>query len=346
MIWHPLVWAFWAAAVAGSLLYSAAALRAMDVAANWTPMQADKGQLRRERHAETAALLAHGSLVCLAAAAFMGLTGIALVWQRIVPGAMCGTGVLQAMGIVGPRAMLFWGVALILLFGWRVMDGLDDHHPQGVLIPTGARLLITAAPFILLALVHSWQALMRIDSAPPVSCCAAVYDQILSNASESTIRVKLTSAALWISLAGSVVLPVSALVAATPRIPGLITGGIIAAMAIGWSVLAAVCVKQVWSAYYYEVLSHPCPWCLFLPDYHGAGFFIFACLALVTLEGVAFWVADHTGKKYAILAGPAGHRRRQAAWRIMSGIILFSILTLGPAMAWRWRTGVWMDGSF
>ena len=345
MIWHPLVWAFWAATISGSLLYLMAAMRAMDVAANWAPMRLDADQLRRERHAEMAVLLGRGSMGCLAAAAVMGLTGIALVWHRIVPGAMCGTGVLQAMGIAGYRAIAFWSMALILLHGWRVMDALDDHHPDSVLVPTAARLFITAAPFIILALFYSWQALMRVDGAPPVSCCAAVYDQVLSNTAETAVTARLPSAALWISLLGSVLLPAASLVT-TANPSGRMTGGTIAVMAIVWSVVSGIGVKHVWSAYYYEVLSHPCPWCLFLPDYYGAGVLIFACLAVVTLEGVAFWVADHTARTHAVLVDPAGHRRRKAAFRIITAILVFTLLTIGPALAWRMRSGVWMDGSF
>ena len=345
MIWHPLVWAFWAATVSGSLLYLMAAMQAMDVAANWAPMRVDPDQLRRERHAEIAVLLGRGSLGCLSAAAVTGLIGIALVWHRIVPGAMCGTGVLQAMGIAGYRAIAFWSVALIILYGWRVMDALDDHHPDSLLLPTAARLFITAVPLIILALFYSWQALMRVDGAPPVSCCAAVYDQVLSNAAETAVTARLLSAALWISLLVSVLLPAATLVTAA-RPSSWMTGGAIAAMAIVWSLMSGFGVKHVWSAYYYEVLSHPCPWCLFLPDYYGAGFLIFACLAMVTLEGVAFWVADHTALTHAVLADPSRRRRRKAAWRIITGILIFTLLTLGPALAWRMRTGVWMDGSF
>lgn len=345
VIWHPLVWTFWAVTLSGSLLYFMAAMRALDVVAAWAPTRVDSDQLRRERHAEMAVLLGRGSMVCLSAAAVMGLTGIALVWHCIIPGAMCGTGVLQTMGIAGYRAMVFWSVALILLFGWWVMDALDEHHPDSVLIPTAARLLIAAAPFIILALVYSWQALMRVDGAPPVSCCAAVYDQVLSNAAETAVTARLSSTALWISLLGSVLLPVASLVAAAGPW-GRIAGGAIAAMAMVWSVVSGIGVKHVWSAYYYEVLSHPCPWCLFLPDYYGAGFLIFACLAVVTLEGVAFWVADHTARTHAVLAKPAGRRRRKAALRIITGILVFALLTIGPALAWRLRTGVWLDGSF
>ena len=347
MIWHSLVWAFWAAAAAGSLLYGTAAWRALDVAANWQPATVDQGQLQRERNAELAGLLARGAMVCLSAAALMGLIGIALSWHRIIPGAMCGTGVLQAMGIAGPRAMLFWWATIALLFGWTVMDGLDRRHPRGVAVPVCARLLVTAAPFLVLALVYSWQSLMRIDSTPPVSCCAAVYDRILGNASESRIMAALPPAVLWGSLIGSIILPIAALTSSRSSRPGpeRRAGTPVFALATLWCVLAATAVKTVWSSYYYEVLSHPCPWCLFLADHHGVGFFIFACLAVVSLEAVAFWAADHTRHRYPVLAEPAGRRRRTAARRIAAGIIAFTLLTVGPALVWRLRTGAWINGS-
>jgi hypothetical protein len=100
----------------------------------------------------------------------------------------------------------------------------------------------------------------------------------------------------------------------------------------------------VWSAYYYQVLSHPCPWCLFLPDYYGAGFLIFGCMAVVVMESIALWLADRTRRRYPVLADPATKRIRRSAWHIDS-LIGFTILTAGPAIAWRLRTGVWLDGS-
>jgi len=224
------------------------------------------------------------------------------------------------------------------------MDRLDNHHPQSVLIPSSARLLITIAPFLTLALFYSWQSLMRVETAPPVSCCAAVYDQVLDDAAGSALMTRLTAIALWGSLAGGVVLPMTARWAVI-RKPDRSTGILVAGAAMGWSVLATIAVKQTWSAYYYQVLSHPCPWCLFLPDYHGAGFLIFAGLAGVALEGVAFWVADHTRRRYPVLAEAAERRCRRAVWRIMVAVMAFTLLTVGPALAWRLHTGVWLDGS-
>ncbi len=343
MIWHPLVWAFWMAAATGGLLYAASAAQAVDVMRNWTPARADIDQLRRERHAETAALLGRWALGCLTAAAFLGLVGIAGVWHRLVPGAMCGTGVLQAMGTDGSRAMIFWVVSLTVLYGWRMLDGLDSHHPQGVLTQAGARLMLSAAPFFGLAVFFSWQALMRVENVPPVSCCAAVYDQVLTGASESTVIRSLVPISLGFNLVGSAALLTLAVSAI--RSPDRTSGVIMTIIAILWGIAAMVAVKQVWSAYYYQVLSHPCPWCLFLPDYHGVGFIIFGCMAAVLMESITLWIAEHTRCRYSVLTDPAGKRIRRSAWRIAITVMVFTLLTAGPAIAWRLRTGVWLNGS-
>lgn len=343
MIWHPLTWAFWAATITGALLYGAGALGAMDVALNWAPANADIDQLRREQRAETTALLGHWSLGCLAAAAGLGVVGIALVWQHVVPGAMCGTGVLQAMGTHGGRAMVFWSAALMTLYAWRVLERLDSHHPQGVMTPACARVMIAALPLLALALYYSWQALMRVDSADPVSCCAAVYDQVLDGPSTSAAWRWLTPLFVHAGWAGGATLLALALLRI--RIPQSGSGALLTGIAFFWSVAATVAVKQVWSAYYYQVLSHPCPWCLFLPDHGGAGFFIFGCMAVALAESIALGLADRTRRRFPLLAEPALRRIRVAAWRIALALLGFTLLTTGPAIAWRLHTGVWLDGG-
>jgi hypothetical protein len=214
---------------------------------------------------------------------------------------------------------------------------------KGHLIQTGARLMFFAAPFFVLAVFFSWQTLMRIENVPPVSCCAAVYDRILDGAPGTAAMKGLVPVFLWASLAGCTALLVLAV--QSIRRPDRGSGAIRLATALLWSIGATITVKQVWSAYYYQVLSHPCPWCLFLPDYWGAGFFIFGCMSIVVLESVALWLADRTRMHHPALADPADARIRRAAWRIAAALIGFTVLTGGPAIVWRLHTGVWLDGS-
>lgn len=343
MIWHTLTWTFWVTAATGSMLYIAGAIHALDVAWHWSPKRADMAQLHRERRAETAALLGRWALGCLTAAATLGLVGICWVWHRAIPGAMCGTGVLQAMGTSGSRAIVFWSVALLMLYGWRVLDRLDSHHPEAVLTQTAARVMLATAPLLALALFYAWPALMRMDAIPSVSCCATVYDQVLNRPSASASSARLVSLALWGSLIGSVVLLVWMVLKI--RLTDLRFGILPALIIVLWVSAAAVSVKQVWSAYYYQVLSHPCPWCLFLPQHDAVGFLIFGCMALVVMDGVALWLADRVRTRHAVLSDPAGRQIRRSALRMIICLIAYTALTAGPALAWRIRSGVWLDGS-
>lgn len=343
MIWHPLVWAFWAAAVTGSVLYAVAGLGALDVVLNYRPDRADRRQLRCERRAEAAALLGKWSLGVLAAAALIGLIGITRAWHALIPGAMCGTGVLQAMGADGKRALLFWGTVLAILYGWQVLERLDNTCPERPGIQHGARLLLTAAPFLTLALFHTWQALMRIDGAPTVSCCAAVYDRALISPATVQGRAWIVALGRYAGLAGTLILPAAAILA--QRCPQRVPAGMVAGLALGWTAAATIAVKHIWSAYYYQVLSHPCPWCLFLPDTNGAGFLIFGCLALIVLESLALWVANAARRRHPQLTASAERRGRRAVMRMVTAIAVYTLLTAGSAILWRLRTGVWMDGS-
>ncbi len=343
MIWHPLTWAVAIAAAVGGLLYGMAARRAIAVATDWQPARADARQLALERDAESAALLGRWSMVCLSTAALLGLLGIARVWHRLVPGAMCGTGVLQAMGTGGGRALFFWAAALLLLYAWRVLERLDGTDPQAPLAATGARLLITAAPFLALALASAGTALTHVGATGPVSCCAVVYDRVLNGTDGGWSMDRLVMPALWISLAGGAALVVTA--TAKHRAPDSRWGIMPVAIAAVWAMASLPAVNHVWSAYYYQVLSHPCPWCLFLPDYHGAGFLIFGCLAAGMLESAALSVADGVRTRHPRLAWAARRRIRQAARRILIAVVGFTLLTVGPAILWRLRTGVWLTGG-
>jgi hypothetical protein len=339
-----LTWAFWSAAVTGLLIYGLAAFRCANVFLDWQPDRADSRQLRRERDAEIAALLARGALACLASAALLGLFGIALAWHRVVPGAMCGTGVLQAMGSYGIRAMTFWCLVLVILSAWWVLDRLDRFDPTGGLTWQAARIWLTAAPFLLAAVLYSWQALMRMESTPPVSCCAAVYDRVLEETTPAAATGRLLAASFWGHLTGSVGL----LILAARRIQRPERGSAIlpAAIMTLWVPAASICIKHFWSVYYYQVLSHPCPWCLFLWDYYGAGFLIFGCMAAAVLSSVSFWVAGHVRRRQPALSKPAIKRIRQSARQLLAAILLFTVLTAGPALLWRLRTGVWMTQPF
>ena len=343
MILHPLSLTVMVLDLLALLLMLTALPAALDVAAAWAPGTRDEGQLRREAGAETAALQARWALAFFLVATLVWVMAVSSVLPGLVPGAMCGTGVLQAMGGRGPCALLLRLGALWLGYLWLAVEGLNRRLPEAVLAPVVARLFCAVLPLVLLGAVDAFQALAALNTRDPVSCCSIVYDQFRS----------LDEARRWAGLsdrtlvAGTLVLGVGLLLAAAAvwRRPDHVgRAGWLAAAGLAWSAAAAVTLVRVLSAYYYGVLHHHCPWCLFLPEHHRAGYLLFGLLAVTALEAPAALVAARLAVGQKVLITAAKRRTRRAAAAAALAAILFALLTFIPPLVWRWRFGVWMGG--
>ena len=107
MIWHPLLIAVVVGDVLSLLLWLGAAATAFQIAIKWIPQSANREQTQLERRAETARLSAKFSLVVFILSTALLIIGITNVLPAIVPGAMCGTGVLQATDGMGTQALIY-----------------------------------------------------------------------------------------------------------------------------------------------------------------------------------------------------------------------------------------------
>jgi hypothetical protein len=335
--------AFWSAALCSSVLYFIAAVSTLIPITQWQPEADDRLQLQRERRIYTASLLGRWSFVGILAAAMIGLSGIAVAWPSIVPGAMCGTGVMQAMAPFGLEAMVYWGIAIFVLYAWHVLDGLNAATPQTVLTPYCGRLFLVAGPVILLAVMQSWQAMMQVDTVAVVDCCAAVYDRVFDAHGAAVHGQGRQSLWMMGSLAGGFVIIVTAL---HQRLrPARTRGYRLLLMVMLWGVAALVSLKYGWSAYYYQVLSHDCLWCLLLPEHHFAGFALLGALFVGLAQALRHALADWSGRRFPRLDAAAARVRRQATLLIALSVATFMSLSVSPALVWRIQTGTWLTGT-
>ena len=104
MIWHPLLIAVVVGDLLGLLLWLVAAATAFRIVIKWVPQSAGREQIQLERRAETARLSAKFSLAVFFLSTVLLIIGLTNVLPEMVPGAMCGTGVLQATDGFGNRA--------------------------------------------------------------------------------------------------------------------------------------------------------------------------------------------------------------------------------------------------
>lgn len=326
-----------------SLLFLiASALTALRILSGWTPGSADRRQIELETAAEGAALHARIAFGFFAVSTVVLIAAMANALPPIVPGAMCGTGVLQATDGRGGRALLFRLLGLVALYLWRTTEDLNRAQPESPLAVSQARALLLAPPAVFLGVMDTVRAAGALSSHGPVSCCAVIYDQVRSVTGTGRTAGIPDGVWVWGFVATGLLLLGAAGWAAAARRPSRTSARLLAVAAILWAPVAAIALVRALAAYHYGVLHHHCPWCLFLVDHHGVGYPLFGALAIIVLEGPAAWVAAGIGWRHPAIAESAALRVRRSGRRIVIAVLLFFLLSTGPALLWRARFGVWM----
>ncbi len=345
MIWHPLVLAVVGLDLLGLLALLFAAAAALQVLLHWAPGSAAAAQIALERRAETAEMAARCGFWAILAASLVLVVGITNVLPELVPGAMCGTGVLQATAGSGARALGLRFGALVLLYGWRMLETVNRRQPQRTLTVPAARLLLLTLPLALPAAGDTLQALAGLDVHQPVDCCAAAYDQF--RPPELAGRAAGLPDRFWVglfALGGGLLIALALKLARAPDPAQGRWPGILAAASLLWVGVAAVALVRVLAAYTYEVLHHYCPWCLFLPEHRFVGFPLFGALLLAALEGSGVWMLALAVRRCGLPVPGTASRLRAGGRRVALAVAVFSLLAVAPALWWRWRFGVWIGG--
>ncbi|MBI5548075.1 MAG: hypothetical protein HY901_29700 [Deltaproteobacteria bacterium] len=331
---HPAIAAVLAADLLSSVALLAAMAGALSVAAGWSPGAATPVQLRLERIAEEASIAGRAALALSAGAGLLLVVSVNHVLPALVPGAMCGLGVLEAIpggtGVLGLRV-----AALAGLWAWWVLDSLDRRDELGPLAPWAARALLAAGALCLVAALRTGAALVETDLHSPVSCCAAVIDLSRATAAPGVLWIAggwhlaamlvLGAAISWMALRG-------------PKSPR--TALVLAVAVVCWAVLAEWVLLDVCAPYHYGLLGHRCPFFLFLPDHHFIGYLLHGTVLLAAFESMALAVATasrtHLGK--------ATNRAQRAGSLVAAGILIHTFASLLPIAVFRLWTGAFMTG--
>jgi hypothetical protein len=257
---------------------------------------------------------------------------------------MCGTGVMQAMGGSGGRALLFRLLSLAVLFVWLTVCRIDAAKPDGPLTQTGARLLLVALPIYVPALYETLAAVLHVNIEQPVSCCAIVYDQFRS-LQEARSAAGLPER-LWVVgfLVGAGLLMFTAMLTMRTKTPAKGPKHmLLAVISAFWIPVAAVTLVHHFAAYHYGVLQHHCPWCLFLWQYRMVGYPLFGALLVVAFETMVILWLPQLSRPAAALGMLVDQRIKKASLRILASTLVFLLLSALPALYWRLRYGVWLS---
>jgi hypothetical protein len=345
MIWHPLQLTALAALFIGLLLLTAAAVKAFRIVIGWNPASADRAQISLEIEAEAAVVMARWALWITLFSIVLMILGITNVFPALIPGAMCGTGVMQAMSPAGTGFLILNFILLGILLFWNTLEKLGRRRPDYPLARLGARLLLLALPVAALAFVQSVSAAFEVDTHRPVDCCAIVYDQYRTLSEAQSVSG--LSDGFWLTAWGSLsilLLFLGLLVRRSATALTLKWNGLLAATAAIWVPVAAITLTDILSAYHYGVLQHRCPWCLFLLQHRAVGFPLFGALAVIGFESLTAFLLPAVVKNDPQMLPSAFDRSRIAAGRIIVALFVFLILTALPPLFWQLRFSVWIDG--
>jgi hypothetical protein len=343
MIWHPLLLSVLTMDIFGAGFISAAVLSSLRIAGAWSPESPGEAQLALERKAETASFQARTGCVLLLISTVVLVAGLTGVLPDLVPGAMCGTGVLQATRGTGARALALRGIALGLLGVWHLLDRLNRTRPESPLATVAARALLLASPAVFLAVYDTFRAILRLDTHRPVDCCSIVYDQVRTVSRAGGESTFPEAWSVWVlALGGAAILLLGMRLHRSVQTPGTPLTGVVACSTVLWVPMAVSALVNTLAAYHYGVLQHRCPWCLFLPEHGLVGYPLFVALILVIIESGAALICSIVGRRFPALASETHRRSRRAGLRITLSTGLFLALSGLPPVLWRLRFGVWM----
>jgi hypothetical protein len=339
---HPIIVAIIVVDLVGSAAIGVAMLQSLRLSLGWSPSSASSLQLRLERYAEEASAAGRLGLVLHALATLAVIGAANHLLPALVPGAMCGTGVMQAMPD-GWLAAAMRTASVTALLVWVAVDRLNRASPMGPLALQTSRIMLLAGA---LAIAASWRtasSLFGLDVHRAVSCCAAVYD--LASTSGRGWSVAHVAGPAHAGLLGAI----GVVLLIWPKLASsrssnrkmLVTGGVLASAFVflgGW-------VLVDWTGpVVYGTLAHRCPMCMFLPRHGAVGYAAFGLLA---------WIAVEASSAIAVvLVSQAAQETRQNAteraqkgWRrVAVAAAAFLVIALIPPIAWWMHFGVWIGG--
>ena len=345
MIWHPLLLTTFIVQMTGLLLILSACLTALKVVVGWNPASAVREQLTLEIKNESTVLQMRWALGMYIFSDILLIVGIAIIYPNLIPGAMCGTGVMQAMKESGSGFLILNGILLMVLLYWNGLESLNRKQTDCPLAVFNARLILISLPVAVLAFGKTVQAAILVDVHRPVDCCAVIYNQFQTIGEAHQISgfpdqfwigawVILSLLLFWLAMR----------LRRGIEVPSLKWNGILAFVSAVWVPVSVVTLVNILSAYHYGVLQHQCPWCLFLLQHGAVGFPLFTALIVIIYEGPAAFLLPAAVRNTPTIFPAALDRARTAATRVLWALAFFISLSALPSVIWRLRFGVWISG--
>lgn len=195
----------------------------------------------------------------------------------IVPGAMCGAGVIGA-NVYGDYLLAF-KIAILFIIGiWLLLNKQDLQTKDYSYIKNKLWLFILLFIFIVLEFILDILYLANISTDEVVSCCSVIYGE----QGGTTLPFGLDVYKLLVLFYLVYILSV---IANFKKQVFIATISNLLFLYLGY-----FAVVHFFGTYIYELPTHKCPFCMLQSEYNYIGYFIWASLFLGTFFGISGFV--------------------------------------------------------
>jgi hypothetical protein len=201
----------------------------------------------------------------------------------LIPGAMCGAGVITANEYGTPLLALKLLLLALLIF-WFYLYSYDIHTKNHQYFKQKSWLFLAIFLFIIIELFLDFQYFSTIDTHLPVSCCSALFGQ-LEGANPLPFGLNISLLLVLFYLLYFLVLLTLNL---NYKFLYILSN-------ILFLYIAYYSVVYFFGTYIYQLPTHKCPFCMLQSDYFYIGYILWASLFLGTFIGIsdtlsALWI--------------------------------------------------------
>jgi hypothetical protein len=210
----------------------------------------------------------------------------------LLPGAMCGAGVIKA-NVYGSYVLILKLFILFLLTLWIYIHSYDMRTKNHQWYRHKSWLFSLIFVLIILELALDFSYFTNIDTQMPVSCCAALFGQ-LEGANPLPFGLSVT---LLLVLFYLLYILLILTIKSGYRILYILTN-------ILFVFIAYYAVVYFFGTYIYQLPTHKCPFCMLQSEYYYVGYLLWGSLFMGTYIGLSdavstLWLgkADMNSKK-------------------------------------------------
>jgi len=205
--------------------------------------------------------------------------------SEIVPGAMCGAGVMGANEYGLP--LLGLKIVIIYLCGvWLLLNREDMNAKNYPLMRKKLIFFVVLFSLILLEFILQIVYFLNIELKEPVACCSLIFGNI-STGDKIPFGLDITALLLLFYL-----------LFALSVLSSWMKNSFLTFVANGFFLyISYYALVYFFGTYIYELPTHQCPFCMLQKEYNYIGFFLYFSLFLGTFFGMAHFVLKLLSKK-------------------------------------------------